>query len=306
MANAPLHHIKTISEYHQVMGLPKPEHPLVSVINLDALGGLPPHGSVSIVFDFYSISLKKNFNTKIKYGQQEYDFDEGTMFFISPGQVFGIEVEEGTVVKRSGWLLLIHPDFLWNAQLAKKIKKYEYFDYSVHEALFLSEKEETTVVSIMQNIQQEYQSNIDKFSQDVIIAQVELLLTYAERFYQRQFITRKITSHKILDRLEQILTEYFESDSLLKKGLPTVQYIAEALNVSPNYLSSMLRAWTGQSTQQHIHDKLIEKAKEKLSVTDLSVSEIAYELGFEHSQSFSKLFKTKTNLSPLEFRHSFN
>ena len=306
MAAKRLIRIKTISEYHRLAGLPKPEHPLISVINMELLKQMPVKEPGNLVLDFYSISLKRHFNTKIKYGQQQYDFDEGVMFFIAPGQVFGIEVEKGSTVKRSGWLLLIHPDFLWNTPLAKTIKKYEYFDYSVHEALFLSEKEETTVIGLMQSMQQEYQSNIDKFSQNVIIAQIELLLTYAERFYQRQFITRKITNHNILDRLEALLSEYFGSNSLLQKGLPTVQYIAGSLNVSPNYLSGLLRAWTGQSTQQHIHNKLIEKAKEKLSTTELSVSEIAYELGFEHPQSFSKLFKTKTNFSPLEFRHSFN
>jgi len=193
-----------------------------------------------------------------------------------------------------------------NTALAKTIKQYEYFDYSVHEALFLSDKEETAIVGILQSIQQEYQSNIDKFSQDIIIAQLELLLVHADMFYHRQFITRKITNHKILTRLEEILTNYFNSDDLVNKGLPSVQYVADRLNVSPNYLSDLLKVLTGQSTQQHIHDKLIEKAKEKLSTTDLSVSEIAYELGFEHSQSFSKLFKTKTKLSPSEFRQSFN
>jgi AraC-like DNA-binding protein len=288
------------------MGLPKPEHPLISLIRMDAVKRVPDNDSISLVFDFYSISLKRNFNAKIKYGQQEYDFDEGVMFFMSPGQVFGIEVEKGKALKRSGWLLLVHPDFLWNTALAKKIKQYEYFSYSVHEALYLSEKEEATIISILKNIEQEYHSNIDKFSQDVIIAQMELLLTYGERFYQRQFITRKITNHKILDTLEELLTGYFNSDALAEKGLPTVQYIADALHVSPNYLSGLLKTLTGQSTQQHIHDKLIEKAKEKLSTTTLSVSEIAYELGFEHSQSFSKLFKSKINLSPLEFRQSFH
>ena len=202
--------------------------------------------------------------------------------------------------------MVIHPDFLWNTPLAKTIKQYEYFDYSVHEALFLSDKEETMAISIMQHIQQEYEANIDKFSQSLIIAQIELLLTYAERFYQRQFITRKITNHNILDRLEDLLTACFAGELLSKKGLPTVQSIAAALNISPNYLSGLLKAWTGQSTQQHIHDKLIQKAKERLSTTELSVSEIAYELGFEHPQSFSKLFKSKTRLSPLEFRQSFN
>jgi AraC family transcriptional activator of pobA len=298
--------IKTISQYHHVMGLPKPEHPLISVINMETIRHPAGHEPISLVFDFYSISLKRNFNTKIKYGQQEYDFDEGIMFFIAPGQVFGIEVEKDEAVKRSGWLLLIHPDFLWYTPLARAIKKYEYFDYSVHEALFLSDKEETMITGIIQNINQEYHSNIDKFSQDVIIAQLELLLTYADRFYHRQFITRKITNHGILNRLEDILQEYFNSDALSQEGLPTVHDIASKLNVSPNYLSALLNVLTGQSTQQHIHDKLIEKAKEKLSTTDLSVSEIAYALGFEHPQSFSKLFKTKTNFSPLEFRQSFN
>ena len=306
MANTQPFRIKTISEYHKVMGLPKPDHPLVSVINMESIKRIPGNGPISLVFDFYSISLKRNFNARIKYGQQQYDFDEGVMFFISPGQVFGIEVEKGKSVKRSGWMLLIHPDFLWNTPLAKTIKQYEYFSYSVHEALFLSDKEETTIINVMQNIAQEYHSNIDKFSQDVIIAQLELLLTYSERFYNRQFITRKISNHKILDRLEELLAEYFNSEALAQKGLPTVQYIADQLNVSPTYLSSLLKTLTGQSAQQHIHDKLIEKAKEKLSTTSSSISEIAYELGFQHSQSFSKLFKSKTNLSPLEFRQSFN
>jgi AraC family transcriptional regulator, transcriptional activator of pobA len=298
--------IRTITEYHRVMGLPKPEHPLISVINFESVKRLPNDGSISLVFDFYSISLKRNFNAKMKYGQQQYDFDEGIMFFMSPGQVFGIEFDKEQEPKHSGWLLLIHPDFLWHTPLAKAIKQYEYFDYSANEALYLSEKEEATIINLVQNMEQEYRSNIDKFSQHIIIAQLELLLNYADRFYHRQFITRKITNHGMLNRLEDILAGYFGSDNLSKKGLPTVQHIAEALNVSPGYLSGLLKTLTGQSTQQHIHDKLIEKAKEKLSVTDLSVSEIAYELGFEHPQSFSKLFKTKTRLSPLEFRQSFN
>jgi len=307
MANMQPLRIKTISEYHQIMGLPKPEHPLVSVIDFETIKHFPFHDSaISMVFNFYSISLKRNFNAKMKYGQQEYDFDEGIMFFISPGQVFGIEVGKDEEIRHSGWLLLIHPDFFWNTSLARKIKQYEYFDYAVNEALFLSDKEETTIISMMQNIEQEYRSNIDKFSQDIIIAQLELLLNYADRFYHRQFITRKMMNHQILNRLEDTLATYFESDALATKGLPTVQYIAGTLNLSPGYLSGLLKTLTGQSTQQHIHDKLIEKAKEKLSTTSLSVSEIAYNLGFEHSQSFSKLFKTKTKLSPLEFRASFN
>lgn len=240
------------------------------------------------------------------YGQQEYDFDEGVMYFMAPNQVLRVEQGQNDSADRSGWILLIHPDFLWNTHLAKNIKHYEFFGYSVHEALFLSEKEETIVNTLIQNIQHEYQANIDKFSQQIIISQIEVLLNYAERFYNRQFITRKITNHKILNRLDELLTAYFNDDGLTTKGLPTVLYVSEALNLSPNYLSSVLKTLTGQSTQQHLHHKLIEKAKEKLSTTDLSVSEIAYALGFEHSQSFSKLFKLKTKLSPMEFRQSFN
>jgi AraC-like DNA-binding protein len=203
-------------------------------------------------------------------------------------------------------MLFIHPDFLWGTSLANKIKKYEYFEYAVSEALFLSEKEENLVNGIVNNIRNEYQANIDKFSQNIIISHLETLLNYAERFYQRQFITRKVSNHQVLDRLEKLLTDYFNNDDLISNGLPTVQFVSDELNISTTYLRSLLKSLTGLSTQQHIHEKLIAKAKEKLSTTDLSVSEIAYELGFEHLQSFSKLFKSKTKLSPVEFRQSFN
>lgn len=303
MKNGQPHKINTISAYHQFMGLPKPEHPLLSVINFEAIQHTLDDTPTTLINNFYSIALKRNFNGKLKYGQQAYDFDEGVMVFIAPGQVLTIETAAAS--NHSGWLLLIHPDFLWHTPLAKTIGQYDFFSYSVHEALHLSEKEELIITGIMQHIKHEYHANIDKFSQGVIIAQLELLLTYSDRFYHRQFITRKITNHKLLNRLEEILTDYFNGD-VARKGPPTVQYIADNLNVSPNYLSVLLNVLTGQSTQQHIHDKLIERAKEKLSTTDLSISEIAYALGFEHSQSFSKLFKAKTALSPLAFRNSFN
>lgn len=300
-------HFKTISEYHRVMRLPKPEHPLISVINLESIKYMPPvEEPLSLMFDFYSIALKRTPHVKFKYGQGEYDFDEGTMFFMSPGQVFGVEFDKDAVLKRSGWTLFIHPDFLWNTSLAKTIRQYGYFDYSVNEALHLSEKEETTITSIMQNIDQEYRSNIDKFSQSVMVSQIELLLNYSDRFYHRQFITRKKVSSDLLAKLEDLLNEYFDRQNDSQAGLPTVKYIAGKLNVSPNYLSDMLRTLTGQNAQQHIHNKLIEKAKEALMTTSLSVGEIAYRLGFEHPQSFNKLFKNKTNISPLEFRNSFH
>jgi AraC family transcriptional regulator, transcriptional activator of pobA len=301
-----IHRIKTISEYFKLRGLPKPQHPLISLVNFDNIKYEENQSSSSWVLDFYSIALKRNFGSKIKYGQQQYDFDEGILFFIAPGQVFSIEINNIETFKPSGWMLLIHPDFLWNTPLAKNIKQYGFFDYAANEALFLSDKEETTLISVFQNIEQEYYTNIDKFSQAVIIAQLELLLTYADRFYQRQFITRKITNHKILGQLEDLLSEYFSDEKLSNKGVPSVEFIASKLNVSANYLGSLLKTLTGQNTQQHIHYKLIEKAKEKLSTTVLTVNEIAFALGFEHSQSFSKLFKAKTDMSPSEFRASFN
>lgn len=304
MAN--IQRIKTISEFHRVRGLSQPDHPLISVINYANLRLPENQYTVSWIHDFYTMSLKRNLNGKIKYGQQEYDFDEGVMFLMGTGQIFRIEAEPDASPDKSGWMLLVHPDFLWNTPLAKSIQQYEYFNYAVHEALFLSKKEEVTMLGIIGNIRHEYHVNIDKFSQNIIISQIETLLNYAERFYQRQFITRKITNHQVLDRLEEVLNTYFHQDDLVSKGVPSVQYVSNQLNLSPSYLSSLLKALTGQTTQQHIHDKLIEKAKEKLSTTDLSISEIAYELGFEHLQSFSKLFKTKTQLSPLQFRQSFN
>jgi AraC family transcriptional activator of pobA len=307
MTSNQLFHFHTITEYHRAAGLPKPAHPLISVVHMSNLQRPLGDGSFSIIYDFYSISLKRVKNIKFKYGQQASDFDEGVLFFMSPGQVFGVDLEKSNAMHRpEGWMILIHPDFLWNTPLAKNIKQYEFFNYSVNEALYLSDKEETMLCNITQNIEQEYHANIDRFSSSVIIAQLELMLTYSERFYQRQFITRKVASHQILTKLEDLLTAYFNSGALAQKGLPSVTYIAENLNISPGYLSGLLKSLTGQNTQQHLHNKLIDLAKEKLSTTHLSVSEIAYELGFEHLQSFSKLFKTKTNLSPLEFRHSFN
>ncbi len=307
MNSNPLFRFHTITEYHRAAGLPNPAHPLISLVHMDDLSRPMAEGSFSLIYDFYSISMKRVKNAKFKYGQQASDFDEGVLFFMSPGQVFGMEIEKGSIMHRpEGWMILIHPDFLWNTPLAKSIKQYEFFGYSVYEALYLSDKEETMLTTIAQNIEQEYHANIDRFSQSVIIAQLELMLTYSERFYQRQFITRKITSHEILAKLEELLTHYFNSGDLAQKGLPSVTYIAENLNISPGYLSGLLKSLTGQNTQQHLHNKLIELAKEKLSTTNLTVSEIAYELGFEHLQSFSKLFKTKTSFSPMEFRHSFN
>jgi AraC-like DNA-binding protein len=292
-------HFKTISEFHRYVDLPAPHHPLISVVDVGTVSHSRSEEMQQMVFDFYSISVKRMHNFKAKYGQHPFDFNEGIMSFMAPGQVFSIGIaDKGTQAEKSGWVIYIHPDLIWNTSLAKTIKQYDFWDYSLHEGLFLSEKEEATITALIQNIEQEHHANIDQFSKPIIISHIETLLNYAHRFYHRQFITRELANHQILERLETLLASY--------QGLPTVAYVAAELNISAKYLSSMLKVLTGQNTQQHIHEKLVEKAKQKLSTTNLSVSEIAYELGFEHLQSFSKLFKTKTNLSPLEFRRSFN
>ena len=296
--------LKTVSQYHRFRGLPGPTHPLISVVRIEQIAQLRDDEPEHLVQDFYSVALKKQVNGTLRYGQQNYEFNEGRLFFIAPHQVYSLRAKKE--LTHTGWLLLVHPDFFWNTSLLKNIKQYEYFGYSVHEALYLSEREEETMVGVLQSIEEECHANIDPFSKPVIISQLELLLNYADRFYHRQFITREKENHQILARLENVLADYFDNDDLLSHGLPSVVDVAHSLNVSPNYLSGLLKVLTGKSTQQHIHDKLIEKAKEKLSVGERSISEIAYELGFEYPQSFSKLFKSKTQVTPSAFRQSFN
>ena len=297
---------KTISEYHKIAGLPKPGHPLVSVVNMEDVR-MPINGrSKTMIFDFYSIALKRVPDAKIKYGQQMSDFDDGVLFFMAPGQVFTVEINRDKDHRPSGWMILFHSEFLWQTQLAKTIKDYDFFSYSLFEALHVSENEETVLNSIARLVKNETNSNIDHFTQNLVITQIELLLNYAQRFYARQFITRKAINHQLLDRLELIVENYFKLDNPSTRGLPTVAHIAGKLNVSPGYLSGLLKTLIGMNTQQYLHQKLIDLAKEKLSTTTLSVSEIAYALGFEHLQSFTKLFKSKTNLTPSAFRQSFN
>lgn len=293
----------SISELHKALGFPKPLHPFVSLVNYADIQTSADELPKALLLDFYKISYKKSLTGKIKYGQNYYDFDEGGLSFIAPNQVIQAAEDEKDY---SGYTLLFHTDFIRNYPLATKIKTYGFFSYLANEALFLSDKEKQIIFSVFENIKEELNSNIDDFSQDVVISHIEVLLNYSNRFYNRQFITRKAVNNELLAQMEQLLNTYFDKEKPLIKGLPTVEYLAEKLNVSPRYLSDMLRSLTGQSAQQHIHDKLIETAKEYLTSTNLSVSEIAYHLGFEHSQSFDKLFKKKTNITPLEFKRSFN
>ncbi len=298
---SPIRIINSICELHRLLSLPKPEHPLISLINMKDIKEIPEELKGKVNYNFYQVCIKKNFEGKMKYGHNYYDFDDGIMSFISPGQILHTES-----VAEEGCVLLIHPDFLQGYPVSKTIKQYGFFSYELSEALFLSDKEQQMIEMILFHIEQEYHSPIDSHSQHIIIAQIELLIHYADRFYNRQFITRKKVNTDLLTRLEAILTDYFTNDQAAETGLPKVEFIAAQLSVSPHYLSDMLRMMTGQNTQQHIQNKLIEKAKESLSTTSLSVSEIAYALGFKYPQSFNKLFKSKTHVSLLEFRQSCN
>ena len=299
-------HFKRISDYHKLANLKAPQHPLISLIDYTQIKYPENIKEIKWRQDYYTIGLKRNIAYKFFYGQQEYDFDEGVMTFIAPNQVMSLGENPNLNTKPTGWLLLIHPDFLWNTDLVKKIKNYDFFGYSVSEALFLSEKEEHLIISLLENISSEYASNIDKFSQDIIISQLTTLLNYANRFYERQFITREKLNHRILNDFELALLNSLSDNELEEKGLPTVQKIAEKLSVTPNYLTGVLKHLTGQNTQQHIQNSIIKKAKEELTITNSSVSEIAYKLGFEYPSSFTKLFKNKTDMSPVEFRRKFN
>ncbi|MDN5286316.1 MAG: Helix-turn-helix protein [Mucilaginibacter sp.] len=295
--------VESLSEFHRVLGLPKPVHPLISLVyNTDGKIRMPDSTCKQFMLAFYKISYKPNLKGKFRYGQHYYDFEEGGLFFLAPNQLTGTSDQD---LDFSGFTLFVHPDLLLNYPLAKKIHQYNFFSYSATEVLHLSDREKETILNMAKLIDEELNSRIDNLSQDVLISQLELFLNYVDRFYQRQFLTRKAVNNDLLQKLESILNKHFDTKAE-KQGIPTVQYLAEQLNLSPHYLSDMLRNLTGFSAQQHIHLKLIDKAKEKLSTTNLSISEVAYQLGFEYPQSFSTLFKTKTNLSPLEFRRSFN
>lgn len=301
-----MRHFQTISEFHDFRHLPPPQHPLLSVVDVGAAPPLDDDDEEALALGFYAIALKRMRNVKAHYGQQSFDFNDGILSFMAPNQVFRVAVaNKAEVVEKSGWVVYIHPDFIWHTPLATTIEHYDFWDYSLSEALFLSAKEEATSTAIIQAIAQECSSAIDRFSKPIIVSQLESLLQYADRFYHRQFVTREKANHQVLERVEALLHAYFDSPDVAERGLPTVQYVADALHLSPKYLSNLLRVVTGQNTQQHIHARLLAKAKEKLTTTTLTVSEIAYELGFEHVPSFSKLFKAKTSLSPVEFRASF-
>lgn len=294
--------ISSISELHSVLQLPKPLHPLISLVDNTKMSIDKHYLDRSFTLGFFKISYKFSENGKMGYGQGYYDFNEGGMMFTAPNQV--LTADENA--EYFGYTIFIHPDFLRNYLLSKNIKKYGFFSYDTNEALHLSEKEKILILGLLNNINDELNTAIDEISQDVIVSYIDVLLNYSNRFYKRQFITRKTVNHDLLANMDEILDNYFNKQETLTKGLPTVEFLASELNLSTHYLSDMLRNLTGQNAQQHIHEKLIEKAKEYLTTTNFSVSEVAYQLGFEHSQSFSKLFKKKTHMTPLSYKLSFN
>lgn len=294
--------IQSVSAFHSLLSLPEPKHPLVSVINLSESVFLEDEVWKGFVNRFYCVALKREAKGKIRYGQQHYDYDKGVLSFTAPNQVQYLDFHN--MECGAGYLLVFHEDFILGHPLTRIISGYGFFSYAVNEALHLSEDEETNLIDILHKIDKECE-HIDKHTQEIILSQIDLLLHYSNRFYERQFITRKSNNQQLLARFEKFVNDYFDQEQSAENGLLTVHLIAEAMNLSPNYLSDLLRIQTGRNTQQHIHEKLITKAKEKLSATELSVSEIAYSLGFEHAQSFSTLFKKKTRRAPLEFRAGF-
>jgi AraC family transcriptional activator of pobA len=297
------HVFNSISELHRALNLPKPVHPLISLVNYSEVTMDAVDAGHALLLNFYKISFKTNFRGQVKYGQQYYDFEEGGLSFFAPGQVITVTEADGDY---TGYTLLVHPDFLRHHPLGTAIRQYGFFAYAANEALCLSDQERATIVAIFATLEQELTHAIDPFSQTILLAQIEQLLHYSHRYYARQFITRKAVDHDVVARVEALLLQYFATGQPLVSGLPTVQYLADQLHQSPRYLSDLLRQHTGQNAQQHIHEHLLAKAKELLSAQHLSVAEVAYQLGFEHAQSFSKLFKRKTQSTPVEFQQSLN
>ena len=291
--------IQSISDLHRLVKYAAPKHPLVSVIDHRDFYKLRPKEDAFYRFGFYTISCKK-FEGILKYGKGYYDFSEGSLLFTAPGQV----ISPGPDVKvDEGWALFIHPDLIHGTDLGKKIHQYSFFNYEANEALHISEEEKLIIKDCVAKIEREYSQNIDKHSQGLIVSNIELLLNYCSRFYDRQFYTRAKVNSDVVQQFEKILKDYFSQSTLIETGLPNVKYFASRLNLSPNYLSDLLNKFTGKTTQEHIHLELIDKAKSLLWGTNDSISEIAYRLGFEHPPHFTKIFKSKTGKSPSEYRH---
>ena len=296
--------INTISQAHQSVGLPAPKHPLVSVVKTADFKPTVDFKGIKVINNLYQISLKTLGCGNLMYGKNSYDYEEGTLVFTSPGQVTIFDGEMPEVIENEmGWTLAFHPDLIRKSSLAEKMNQYSFFNYEVNEALHLSEDERKTIEDLLDKIVKEYSQNIDKHSQNLIISNIELLLDYCTRFYDRQFYTRTNINIDLVSKFEKLLKSYYEMNVVDKFGLPNVQYLAEKLNFSANYLSDLLKKETGKTAQEHIHLYVINKAKNNLLNSGSSISEIGYSLGFEYPQHFSSLFKSKTGMSPSEYRN---
>ncbi|GAB5553252.1 MAG: AraC family transcriptional regulator [Saprospiraceae bacterium] len=298
-------HFKTLSAYFDYMQLPRPEHPMLSVLSAtgDSFLPCPKDSSPPITNDCYSISLKKIVKGNLNYGRTSYDFTNGALIFIAPKQV--LQWDSSVVFDQKGFSINFHEDFLKGTELAQQIKKYGFFSYSANEALHLSPKEEKQIESIVESIEIEYHNNQDEFSKDIIISQLSTLLKYANRFYERQFLNRKELSNDLLAQFNQQLVAYFESGQLEEKGIPSIEQLATKMSVSQRYLSDTLKKETGKTTTEHLQLYLIDEAKNILLKPNKSIAEVAYELGFEYPQYFSRLFKRKEGLSPSEYREKY-
>lgn len=296
--------IDSISQAHQSMGLPKPKHPLVSVVHTKDFNTELDFNGVKIINNLYQVTLKQLGCGNLFYGKNSYDYEEGTLVFTSPGQVTVFEGEMPTETDSDeGWTLAFHPDLIRKSTLSEKIDSYSFFHYDANEALHLSDEELNTVEELLDKIVKEYSQNLDKHSQNLIISNIELLLDYCMRFYDRQFYTRTNLNSDVLSKFERLLKTYYGTEMVSEIGVPNVQYLAKQLNLSSNYLSDLLKKETGKTAQEHIHLFVIERAKNTLLNSGQSISEIGYSLGFEYPQHFSNLFKLKTGMSPSEFRN---
>lgn len=296
--------INTISQAHQSVGLPAPKHPLVSVVRTADFRPTIDFKGLKVVNNLYQITLKSKGCGNLMYGKNSYDYEEGTLVFTSPGQVTIFDGEMPQDAENDlGWTLAFHPDLIRKSNLAEKINQYSFFNYEVNEALHLSEDERKTIEELLDKIVKEYSQNLDKHSQSLIISNIELLLDYCTRFYDRQFYTRTNINVDFVSKFEKLLKSYYLTNKVDELGLPSVQYLAKQQNFSANYLSDLLKKETGKTAQEHIHLFVINKAKNSLLNSKNSISEIGYALGFEYPQHFSNLFKTKTGLSPSEYRN---
>lgn len=290
--------IKTISELHSLLGYEKPKHPLITFVDLTHTNAGPRKEDVFFAMDFYSIACK-SFEGILKYGRSIYDFQEGSLKFTAPGQVMSASPN---LKITEGWALYFHPDLLHGTDLDRKIQDYSFFHYETNEALHISDEEKAILETCVHNIEREYHQNTDHHTQQLIVDSIQLMLNYSKRFYQRQFITRKKVNSGIVERFDALLREYIRDKNLVETGVPSVSFFAEKLSLSSSYLTDVLKHQTGKNSQEHIHLALVDKAKTMLLGTTKSVSEVAYDLGFEYPSHFSKLFKTKTGKSPSEYR----